>query len=404
MAKTNGMTAEQQRAAMQAANLQARNLIVNSAVKRTQQIYTTTVSTASNTVLNVAPRNVGLILGFIVNVNQTVAVAMGGSALTLTPFGAANLVQQFSFFDLNNNTRIQTPGWHINAINSVRGGIPYLAVDALSTAPSAYPVGYGSFYDSLIQGTATVAAEATGTLNMTYYVPLAYSDQDLRGAVFANVVNATMNLQIQLNQDLVAPRTLAAWANSAYCTATSGTAVSGVTENNVTVTVWQVYYDQIPMSQNGPVLPWLDLQTIYDIKQTALQGIVASQDFPVSYANYRDFLSTCVYYVNKSDVAQAFGAVTDLNYIALQSANYTEIFKVPPRIAATWARTTVGLDFPRNGFYIPTRNKPISTVQWGNINLILNAADVQTGAFILVAWEAFALTNYVGQAQSLAAN
>lgn len=388
-----------------AANMQARQIVVNNSVKRTQQIYTNTVSTTAQTVLNISPRNVGLILGFIVNVQQTVDVAMGGSALTLTPFGAANLVQQFAFFDLSNNTRIQTTGWHINAINSVRGGIPYLGVDALSTAPSAYPVGYGSYYDNLIQGTATVAASASGTLRMTYFVPLAYSETDLRGAVFANVVNATMNLQVQLNQDLVAPRTLAAWANASYVTATSGTAVAGVTENNVTITVWQVYYDQIPQAQGGgPVLPWLDLQTIYDIKQTAMQGLVNTQDFPISYANYRDFLSTCVYYVNRSDVAGAFGTVADLNYLSLESANYTNIFKVSPMIAATWARTTIGLDFPRNGFYIPTRNKPISTVQWGNINLILNPSDVQTSAFVLVAWEAFALTNYIGQGQSLAAS
>jgi len=398
------MSQADQQAAMAAANMQARQLVVNSAVKRTQQIYSNTINTAAQTVLNIPPRNVGLILGFIVNVRQTVTTT-AGAALTLTPFGAANLVGQFAFFDLNNNTRIQTPGWHINAINSVRGGIPYLAVDALSTAPSAYPVGYGSYYDQLINGTATIATSASGTLNMTYFVPLAYSDTDLRGAVFANVVNATMNLQITLNQDLVAARTLAAWANSAYCTATSGTAVSNTVESDATVTVFQVYYDQLPQAKNGgPVLPWLDLQTVYDIKQTALQGVVAAQDFPISYANYRDFLSTCVYYVNKSDTAGAFGAVADLNYISLQSANYTEIFKVPPYIAATWARTTVGLDFPRSGFYIPTRNKPISTVQWGNINLILNAADVQTGAFVLVAWEAFALTNYVGQGGSLAAN
>lgn len=388
-----------------AANLQARATVVNSSVKRTQQIYSKVIDPASQTVLNIAPQNVGLILGFIVNVQQTVDVAMGGSALTLTPFGAANLVQQFAFFDLSNNTRIQTPGWHINNINTVRGGMPYLGVDALSTSPTAYPVGYGSYYNDLIQGTATVAAAASGTLRMTYYVPLAYSDTDLRGAVYANVVNATMNLQITLNQDLVAARTLAAWASAAYCTANSGTAVSGVTENNVTVQVYQVYYDNLPqVPGQGVVLPWLDLQTVYDIKQTALQGVVASQDFPVAYANFRDFLSTCVYYVNKSDTAGCFGAAADINYLALRAANYTEIFRVDPKIAATWARQTLGQDFPRSGFYIPTRNKPISTVQWGNINLIINAADVQTGAFVLVAWEAFALTNYVGQGQSLAAS
>jgi hypothetical protein len=35
---------------------------------------------------------------------------------------------------------------------------------------------------------------------MNYFIPLAYSSNDLRGAVYTNVVNATQNLQITINK------------------------------------------------------------------------------------------------------------------------------------------------------------------------------------------------------------
>lgn len=387
-----------------ALNMMARQAVVNSSVKRTQQIFAQTINPATQTVVNIPPRNVGLILGFIINVRQTVAVAGGGTTLTKTPSGGANSLSQIVFTDLNNNTRIQTTGWHLNLLNSVRGGIPYLAVDALSVTPTPYPVDFGQYYTDLMQCTGSVAATETGTVNQTYFVPLAYSDQDTRGGVFANVVNATMNLQLTINPNTVTNRTLSGWQNAVYCTAASGTAPVGVTQSNVTLEVWQVYYDQLPMTKNGPLLPILDLQTIYELKNTTLTGVVANQDFPIPYSNFRDFLSTCVQYINKTSVTGSFGAVADVNYLTLESANYTNIFKVPPKLAASWGRTTVGLDFPGSSFYIPTRSKPISTVQWGNINANLNCADVQTGAYVGVGFEAFALTNVVGQAQSLAAS
>lgn len=383
-------------------NLMARNAVVSQGVKRTQLLYSGTVDVDASPQLNIPPRNVGLILGFIVNVRGTVDVAGGGSALTKTPFGAANLVQSFQFQDLNNNTRINTTGWHMAALNSARANMPYLAVDALSTSPAAYPVDYGQYWTRLMNNTASIAAGASGTTNFTWFVPLAYSETDLRGSVYAGVVNATMNLQINFNQNAIQARTLQGWSDAVYATATSGTAVAGVTQSDLTVEIYQVYYDQLPMGKSGVILPMFDLATIYDIKNTAVQGIVAGQDFPVPYSNFRDFLSTFAVYRNKTSVAGSFAADTDLTYLTMQAANYTNIWKVAPQYAGMWGRQSVGLDFPGGMFYLPSRQKPISTNQFGNTELVFNANDVQTGATVLVGYESFALTNTITQAQSLA--
>lgn len=380
------------------ANLMARGMIVGSAVKRTQVIRTFTADVASENVIAIQPRNVGLILGFIINIKANFAVALGGTPLTVTPFGPANLLKNVSFFDLNNNTRINTTGWHINAVNSARGGAPYMACRSNDT----YPLDYANNYPSLMQADASIAAEANSDAQATFFVPLAYSDQDLRGAVYANVVNATMNLQLTLNNAAVQARTQQGASDAVYVTADSATAPAGVTTGTFTVEVIQVYYDQLPESSNGVILPLLDLATIYELKQTAVPGVVANQDFPIPYSNFRDFLSTTLIYRNRPMTNGGFANEDDISYIALESANYTNVFKVPPKYVAAWGRQTIEDDFPLGVFYIPTRTKPISTVQYGNMNLILNATDVQTGATALVAYEAFALVNIIGQAQSLA--
>lgn len=382
------------------ANLMARNMIVGGAVKRTQQIYSATIDASSEPVINIPPRNVGLLLGFIVQVETNVAVAATtGTPLTLTPFGPANLLSRVNFTDLNNNTRINTTGWHLHAVNSARAGTPYLA----ARTNSSYPIAYGNYYTGLVEGASTIAAGANSDVGMTYYVPCAYSEQDLRGSIYANVVNATMQLQLTLNANAVQARTVAAGSDAAYTTAASGTPPADVTTGNFTVRVYQVYYDQLPKGQNGVVLPLMDLSTVYELKNTTLQGMVQNQDFPIPYSNFRDFLSTFVVYRNRNAVDDGgFSREADVSSWSLETANYTNLFEVNPDIAGSWGRQAVGDDFARGMYYINTRGKPIATQQYGNMNLVLDPADVQTGAAALIGYEAFALQNMIGQAQGLA--
>jgi hypothetical protein len=391
-----------QRPDPRAANMMARNLIVGNAVKRTQQIYSAVHDPASEPVVNISPRNVGLILGFIVQIETNFAVADStGTALTLTPFGPANLLSRVQFADLNNNTRINTTGWHLHSVNSARAGSPYLAARTNST----YPIAYGNYYTGLVKAAATIAQDANSDASMTYYVPLAYSEQDLRGSIYAGVVNATMQLQLTLNASAVAARTVAAGSDAVYVTASSATPPADVTTSPFTVRVYQVYYDQLPAGQNGTVLPLMDLSTVYELKSTTLTGLVANQDFPIPYSNFRDFLSTFALYRNREAVASGgFSLESDIASWALETANYVNLFKVNPDIAGSWGRQTIGDDFTLGMYYVNTRSKPIATQQYGNMNLVCNPADVQTGAAMLVGYEAFALQNMIAQAQGLAAS
>jgi len=381
----NGPTPQQLNAA-------ARQLVAARAVRMTQQIFSQTVVPATQNVVNVIPRNVGLICGFWIKVVSTISNTTGGAvAVTPTNFGASNLLRQIQFTDLNNNIRAQIPGWYLNFLNTVKGRTPY-GHSFLNTSHDGINVtgSYGANW-TVINEPASIADAGTGTVTMWYYLPLSYSDGDYRGAVYANVVNATMQLQLTINTTPVA-------ASASDTTLAVYTAAAGAGANtSTTITVYQDYLDQLPYGNNGPVLPILDLSTIYELKQTIFTGMTAAQDFPMQYANFRDFLSTIAVYYNGA--ARASGS--DINYWSLQSANFTNLWKLEPSLVALRSRALINSDLPLGCYYFGSRHRPIATTQYGNMELVLNSITAGATAYCLVGYEAFAMVNTITQAGSL---
>lgn len=377
------------------ANLAARNVVTANSVRMKQQIFSKTVAPASENVLNVQPRNVGIILGFIVEVTGGITNG-SGVQIDRTNFGNANMVKSFQFQDLNNYTRIQVPGWYLAVLNSARARMGYGGVYA-----NNIPMGYGNNY-SVYEGGANIASMGSDTLRMMYYVPLAYSPSDLRGAIYAATVSATMNLEITLNQTPVVANG-ADQLNAIYIGDAAGSVAAATWTDNVTVTVYQVYLDQIPRYNSGqfagqPILPLQDLNTVYDLKQTTFPGITASQDFPMAYSNFRSFLSTYVVYDN----AGAYNAGTDVNYFSLASANFTNIFKLTPEIVALEQRSVFLTDPPVGSYWFESREIPINTINYGNMELNLNASSAGASAQVLVGYESFGLVNQLVGATSIA--
>ena len=387
-------------------NAQARGLINALAVPREQQIFSqayAAVGTAnlsnSQPVINVTPRMVGLVRGFVVKVVYTIT---NGSAvqIDLTDFGPANALSQIQFQDLQNNTRIQTSGWHMNFLNSVKQRRPF-GTSLLSNSGFDSPINYGANMAGQISAPETIPAAGTGTVTMWYYIPTAYSEKDLRGAIYLNVVNATAQLNLTVSTTPVvdngADSTLAMYSG----TIAGSTALAVISA--ATVTVYQDYLDQLPVGQNGVILPPLDLATIYDIKNTLVTAVVANQDFPIQYANFRDFLSTFAVYVNTA-AGGIRGNGSDINFWALQSANFTNIWKRNPDRIAGMVRNLLQTDPPPGAYYFSSRERPISTMQYGNMELVLNASTAGTGAYLLMGFESFAMLNNVTNAGSLPAS
>lgn len=387
-----------QRQYSQADNDLASLLIRKNAIEMTQSIFSTTIANPGTTanVVNVQPRNVGLIKGFWIELNATIAITNVNNG-TRTSLGAANLLSQIVFNDLNNNVRINTSGWHLALLNSAKRQWPFGAAVVNSSLFTTPPITYGDIYGDMKAPASITKNTSSSAIRFFYFVPLAYSDDDLRGSIYSNVVNATQQLQLTINPAPVVDGTAVDNVTAVYDAGSGG----GGSISSITINVYQVYMDQLPIGKQGPVLPLFDLSTIYEIKNTQLSGIAANQDFPIPYANFRQFLSTFAIFDNGSTQ----NAGTDVNYWALQSANFTNIFKLDPFVQTLKSRNILGTDFPVGAYYFDYRRKPWSTIQYGNLELILNASSVAGSGVVqcLVGFESFALVNQITGAGSLAA-
>lgn len=393
MAQVQQPTAQQQAQAMQQANMAARQMVVGQAYPMLQQVFANTIQPANGATLNVPPQNVGLIKGFLVEMQATVTnPASGSSTLTLTPFGPANLLQNITFTDLQNYQRINTSGWHMAMLNAAKQGRPFL-----SSTASDSPIGFGSNWN-VIKAPSTIAANNTGTIYMYYWIPLSYTDIDLTGAIYANVVNATMNLQLTVAN--AAQAVVANTADPTLAIYQGAGAVAGVTLTNVTTKIYQSYYDQLPMTKNGPILPAIDLNTMYEIKNTAFTALVVGQDFNMAYSNFRHFLSTVAVFDNGGTLNTG----SDVNYFSFRTANYTDTRKADANTWAAMARRKFLTDPPAGVYYFDHRDKPIYTTQTGNTNLVLNPSTVNSGAQVLVGWEMLANVSNLVNAGALASS
>lgn len=397
MANGNGAAAQ---ITPQQQNILARQAIIAQAVDMMLPIYSQSFSAANNqgpgTVINLPPRNVGLIKKFIVEVTGTLTPA--GTA-TLTAIGAGNFFSQVVFTDLSNQQRISTTGWHLQAVASAKRRRPFGAAAALD-APDPFdspgtrrpnPFGYGNNTDAMLLPATMTTAQP---FRLFFEIPLAYTDHDLRGAVYGNVTNATMNLQLTVNPTLFTTTGARNVQRGMYSSA------AAITLTNFTVTVYQNFLDQLPIAQQGgPVLPLLDLSTAYLLNNTAISAIVANQDNPITYANFRDFMSTFVIYDDPGEFNDITSSIT---WWSLQSANYTNIFKVDAPTNYIISRMIIGDDYPLGSYYFDYRNKPVSTIQYGNMQLLANPSLVtDANSAFLVGYEALALINMITQAGSL---
>lgn len=375
----------------------ARRLILSTAVRRLTPINTQVFGTGNilGNVINVPLRNVGLVMGYYIRVDVTFARS-AAETQTLQPLGAANVLSQIILTDLSNNQRIQTAGWHLNLMDTVRKRLRYGNASPFGAAATIgnYPIDYGENYNVISAPTSFTTG--TQTMRMWYYVPLAYSDYDLRGAIFASVVNATFNLQFTFNQQFsvisTADGTLACYKSSS---------TDLIVPSALTVTTYQDYYDQLPQGNNAPILPVLDLGVAYRLNNTFQSGLLVNQDFAIPYPNFQQFMSTALIYDNNGTL----NAGTDVAYFALETANYTRVWQRDPILATLISRNLMFDDPPAGMYYFDYRDRPVSTDQFGNQQLLINPSTVTsgTGSVLLLGFESLQIINQVSQAGSLIA-
>lgn len=364
-----------------------RAAIVGSAMPMQQPLATRQISgtvTSANNIITIAPKLTGLWVGFLVEVNCTVDNA-GAGAATRTAMGALNIVKRFQFVDLQNQTRINTNGFHLGLTNSLKMGRGY----GQNVAPNLPFTSTGWTVQSLA---SAVAAGMSESARVFYWVPVAYSWNDLRGAIFGQVINATSQLQITLND----AAGHAAGADSLF--AVAGGLNTTVTLEDVTVRVWQCYYDQLPRANGIPLLPVVDLSTMYMLQDTTFGDIIANQDNTFPFANFRTYLSSLMVY-NEGGVNLNFGS--DVTYWALQYANLTRQFEFDPQSMALFHENQVGYQPPPATYYFDHRAYPISTANYGNAELVVQPSTASAGTYVAAGYEMFAQQQMIVAASSL---
>lgn len=382
-------------------NMMNRSLVLAQSVNMTQSVFTQTIFPASNPVVNIQPRGVGLVKRFIIEISGTINNS-GTAVANLTDFGLANILSNVIYTDPNNNQRHNTTGMHLALVATAKRRRPYGASlqcntadgNNLSQVTNAPPASWGVF-----QAPQTIAAAGNGTFRVVYELPLSYSDHDLRGAVYANLVNATQNIQLTLNANPI----VAGAADNTFSVYSGASGAAG-TITSATINVYQVYLDQIPTNAQGsPILPGIDLSTIYQLKNTNFTAISQGQAFYMGYNNFNSFVSTfSIYNNNGQSTGREYGA--DITFWALVAANLTNIWQIDPLLAAQLSRDHIQSDLPAGCYYFPSREKPILTNQYGNIQLALTPSAASAGAYVQNMWEYFASLNVASSGGSLASS
>ncbi|MEB2626734.1 hypothetical protein, partial [Pseudomonas sp. YuFO8] len=152
-------------------------------------------------------------------------------------------------------------------------------------------------------------------------------------------------------------------------------------------------------SNNQPIVPLFSLSWNYLIINTVSTGMVATQDFPVQYANFRTFLSTIAIFDNGG----TFNTGSDVNYVAIQVANQTYLERLDPFMSSLRTRQMIGDDYPAGTYVFDHRRWPIVTDQFGNTQFVLNASQVNANANLQMMYEMLSIQNQAINAGSLAA-
>ena len=347
-------------------------------------------SVGPGSVITVQLRNVGLVKRLVFEINGTFN-AGATSLQTLTPLGLANLISNIMFIDLGNNTRINSTGWHLTLVSTVKRRRVFGAAVASDT-----PNGYGQVNNRVMFAPPTIAANGASPFRFILEVPFVKNNHDLRGAIFADVTNAVMQCQITLSPQMFVNST----GDQTLAVYKSGGADLG-SISGVTVQCNQNYLDQLPRNPQtaAPILPALDLGTAYLLNNTAGGLPVANQDNGYSFVNARSYESVAWVFDNAGTLNPNG---SDMNYVQVTSANFTQILRWDGQMMCLVERDIVGSDLPLGMHYLDFRHRPINTDQYGNMQIILNPNTVSgSNSTFLFGWEAFGVIGVVNSGGSL---
>lgn len=299
----------------------------------------------------------GVMLHFTVPVNIT-------AAATASPVAPWNIAQQVTYNDFAGTQRTRTNGFQLWAAQSMKQG------DALSVAPQMDYPGAGDSGPALVYDTNIISQPvATGEkeIRFSIYVPMAYDpSSDLTGAVLTQTNVGEHYITVDLARGLVG-------ADPWVFPYTAGTVASA---GQVTVEAYQMYIQ--PQNMSAENLPVIDLSTVYGFEgayQTTA-NIASGQPTYINYPNNRSILSTLLTFENGTAFT-ANGA--DLDQITIVANSNTNFKEMTPRLVREIMRNMINSDLPPGNYYLGSRQQPILTQLYANVQAKMDVKEAKAG-------------------------
>lgn len=291
-------------------------------------------------------------------IEVTADVVITTNPATANPFGAFNLLSNVKYTDFNSVDRVNSNGAFLYTHNTQRAGWLYDYAVPSKAAPGM--AGSGSVDDAEQYNLPVAATGAAAPVRFNLFVPLAYNPKsDLRGAVLAQTVVGDHYLKLTFANSATGDA-----FNAPYTAASQGTP----TISNIRVRVWEHYIQP----QDLRSLPQIDLSTIYGIEGNYLStdNFNAGAGKYINYPNNRSILSSSHFFVNNG--AGTPNSAFD-SFILIANSN-TNLREDSPSSLRRANRLSQGGDLPAGFYVMDSRNNPIATTLYGNVQLKANVA------------------------------
>lgn len=338
-------------------NIQARMNLLGTGVRMVKKLQT--VSGGMGSLLTIPLDRTGILTAVELHVSATLNIATADT--TPNNFSIYSLINQLKYTDFAGVDRIVMNGALMNVLDSVRAG-------KLFNEPAASLTDTGT---DLFQVPPNVV-NATAPLFFVVRIPIAYSENDLTGAVLAQTAVGQHSVSVQLAQALAGADALLAPFVS-----TSTAALVG----EVKVTAFQEYIQP----QDLRSLPLLDLSTVYALEgnYTTTDNLSAGQQKYINYPNMRYVLSAMVAYNN----GNVFNPGTDIDAVRVIANSNVNLMDATARYLLRKQRAALNGDLPAGTYVFNSRAQPINTTLYGNVQIGLTPSSVGTPSYMSYAFE-----------------
>ncbi|MEM3713471.1 MAG: hypothetical protein QXF82_00825 [Nitrososphaeria archaeon] len=264
------------------------------------------------------------------------------AAPTPSKKGPYNIFSKIEFRDLTGETRVSASGWLLqNLVNLNKFGY----------ANEYTPTAYGYSTAGFKWPTAFAASGSPTPIRFSIVVPIAFDEDDPRGAIVLSVPNAKCYLDVTGTSNIYGPDD-------------DSVAVGGtVTNGSLTGTVYVTQYYFNPVADKGRIiLPELDLKQVHEIIETQTTANIS--------AGMEKLFSLPVGRVHHMILAEFFNGGPDTTNISRIRFLYDGNTPTLDENLAQYlwrTRSVYGRDLPEGLFVFDFRKRPWDTTVWGQL-------------------------------------